>query len=204
MSRREEIDGLEGKETVEPGAYSGDAAPRADGMSSSAPIAAAALKAGQFAPDFTLPDLRGGTVSLSRLLASGPVVLTFHRSDQRPHFAASLRALMAIQPDVARLGAAIVAISPQEPAATPALNGPALPFAIARDQGAKVAGAYGLAFAPSTWNGRRDGARSIPATYVVDRDGRIALSFIDVDHRNRVEPDQLLAALAGLRHRQGG
>jgi hypothetical protein len=39
---------------------------------------------------------------------------------------------------------------------------------------------------------------------VVDRDGRIALSFIDIDHRNQVEPDQLLAALAGLRGRQGG
>jgi peroxiredoxin len=191
MARRAETDEIEIGQTAEPAAYS-------------AAIAAAALKAGQFAPDFTLPDLRGGTVSLSRLLASGPVVLTFHRSDRRPHFAASLRALLAIQPDVARLGAAIVAISPREPAATPALDGPALPFAIARDRGAKVAGAYGLAFAPPAGTGRRDGALSIPATYVVDRDGRIALSFIDADHRNRVEPDQLLAALAGLRHRRGG
>lgn len=188
MARRAEIGEIESGKTVEPGAHSASAA--------------RPLKAGQFAPDFTLPDLRGGTVSLSRLLASGPVVLTFHRSDRRPHFAASLRMLAAIQPDVARLGAAIVAISPQEPVTASAFDGPALPFAIARDRGAKVASAYGLAFAAP--NSRHGGPLPIPATYVVDRDGRIALSFIDVDHRNRVEPDQLLAALAGLRHRQGG
>lgn len=188
MTRRAEIDGTENNETVEPGAWSA--------------IAATALKAGQFAPDFDLPDLRGGSVCLSRLLASGPVVLTFHRGDRRPHSAASFRMFAAIQPDVARLGAAIVAISPQEPAAMSALDAPALPFAVTRDRGAKVAGAYGLAFAAP--NRRRAGALLIPATYVVDRDGRIALSFIDVDDRNRIEPDQLLAALAGLRHRQGG
>lgn len=176
MAQRAEIDGIENSAT--------------------------ALKAGQFAPDFTLPDLRGGTVSLSHLLASGPVVLTFHRGDRRPHFAASFRMLATIQPDVARLGAAIVAISPQAPAAMSVLDAPALPFAIVRDRGAKVAGAYGLAFAQP--NGRPGRPLPIPATYVVDRDGRIALSFIDADHRNRVEPDQLLAALAGLRHRQTG
>jgi peroxiredoxin len=191
MSRREKIDG-------------GDSAPPAGGAPHSAAIAATAFKAGQFAPDFTLPDLRGGTISLSRLRALGPVVLTFHPGDWCPSFAASLRTLAAIQPDVAHLGAAIVAISPQEPGETSALDARALPFAIARDRGAKVARAYGLAFAPPTPNGRHGGPPPIPATYVVDRDGRIALSFIDADYRNRVEPDQLLAALAGLRHRQGG
>jgi peroxiredoxin len=28
----------------------------------------------------------------------------------------------------------------------------------------------------------------IPATYVIDRDGRVALAFVDVDYRNRLEP----------------
>lgn len=188
MARRAENDEIESSETVEPSAYS--------------TIAAAARKAGHIAPDFTLPDLRGGTVSLSDLLASGPVVLTFHRGGLGPHSAASLRTLAAVQPDIARLGAAIAVILLPEPAATSDVDGSALPFAIARDRAGTVARAYGLAFA--TPNGRQAGLLPVPATYVVDRDGRIALSFIDADHRNRVEPDQLLAALAGLRHRQGG
>ena len=40
---------------------------------------ARALKTGQIAPNFALPDALGNTVSLSELLASGPVVVTFYR-----------------------------------------------------------------------------------------------------------------------------
>ena len=36
-------------------------------------------KVGDLAPDFTLPNTDGEPVSLSRLLARGPVVATFYR-----------------------------------------------------------------------------------------------------------------------------
>ena len=39
----------------------------------------------------------------------------------------------------------------------------------------------------------------MPATYVIARDGRVALAAIDVDYRNRLEPDAILAALRSLR-----
>ncbi len=39
------------------------------------------LQEGAKAPDFTLPNLRGEQVSLSGLLAKGPVVLAFYRGD---------------------------------------------------------------------------------------------------------------------------
>ena len=42
-------------------------------------IASGAQKAGDQAPDFTLPNPNGEMVSLSRLLAQGPVVVTFYR-----------------------------------------------------------------------------------------------------------------------------
>ena len=42
-------------------------------------IAARVPKVGQRAPDFTLPDANGKPVSLSGLLARGPVVLSFFR-----------------------------------------------------------------------------------------------------------------------------
>jgi hypothetical protein len=38
-----------------------------------------ALKAGDTAPDWTLPSPRGGPVRSSELLANGPLVLTFFR-----------------------------------------------------------------------------------------------------------------------------
>jgi peroxiredoxin Q/BCP len=41
-------------------------------------LGSAALKVGDKAPDFTLPDTDGKPVRLSRLLESGPVVLAFY------------------------------------------------------------------------------------------------------------------------------
>ncbi len=41
-------------------------------------LGSAALKVGDRAPDFSLPDTDGKAVSLSGLLASGPVILAFY------------------------------------------------------------------------------------------------------------------------------
>ena len=41
-------------------------------------LGSAALKVGDRAPDFTLPDTDGTPVTLSRLLVSGPVILAFY------------------------------------------------------------------------------------------------------------------------------
>ena len=42
-------------------------------------ITATALKVGDKAPDFTLPNVRGEAVTLSNLLAKGPAVIAFYR-----------------------------------------------------------------------------------------------------------------------------
>ncbi|HLG78412.1 MAG TPA: AhpC/TSA family protein, partial [Ktedonobacteraceae bacterium] len=42
-------------------------------------IASQSLKEGEQAPDFTLPDAFGHSVTLSEFLKRGPVVLTFYR-----------------------------------------------------------------------------------------------------------------------------
>ncbi len=42
-------------------------------------IADQALKVGEKAPDFTLPNVRGEAVTLSTLLAKGPAVIAFYR-----------------------------------------------------------------------------------------------------------------------------
>ncbi len=42
-------------------------------------IADKALKVGDLAPDFALPDVHGQTMRLSEVLASGPAVVAFYR-----------------------------------------------------------------------------------------------------------------------------
>ena len=56
-----------------------DAMERADAELIASGIVEKALKAGNKAPAFTLPDVTGDDIALRDLLKSGPVVLSFYR-----------------------------------------------------------------------------------------------------------------------------
>jgi len=173
------------------------------------------LRTGDEAPDFSLPDVRGNPVSLSGLLQRGPVVATFYRGGWCPYCNIQLRAYQAILPQMAALGARLVAISPQLPdgsLGTAEKN--ALTFEVLSDTGNSVARSFGLVYAlpedlrdalrsnnkalPAI-NGDESWELPVPATYVIAPDGRIALAYIEVDYRVRLEPDAILAALKSLR-----
>ncbi len=74
-----------------------------------------ALKVGDQAPSFTLKDPEGNAVSSSALLADGPVIVSFYRGVWCPYCNMDLQALEAARPEFERLGAKLVAISPQSP-----------------------------------------------------------------------------------------
>ena len=174
-----------------------------------------AVGTGDEAPDFSLPDVRGNPVSLPDLLQCGPVVVTFYRGGWCPYCNIQLRAYQAILPQMAALGARLVAISPQLPdgsLTTAETN--ALTFDVLSDAGNSVARRFGLVYALP--EDLRDALRSnskalpaingdgswelpVPATYVIASDGHIALASNEVDYRKRLEPDAILAALTSLR-----
>jgi thiol-disulfide isomerase/thioredoxin len=72
-----------------------------------------ALKAGDRAPDFDLPDSEGKTVSSRDLLAKGPIVLTFYRGFWCPYCNFDLAALELARPEIEKRGAQLVAVSQQ-------------------------------------------------------------------------------------------
>jgi peroxiredoxin len=47
-------------------------------------------------------------------------------------------------------------------------------------------------------NGTETWTLPVPATYVIDRDGTIAYDFVDLDHRARAEPSEVIAVAASL------
>ena len=74
-----------------------------------------ALKIGQSVSDFTLPDAFGNQVSLKTLLVRGPAVVSFYRGEWCPFCNLELRALQEVLPEMEKLGASLIAISPERP-----------------------------------------------------------------------------------------
>ncbi|HSN18651.1 MAG TPA: peroxiredoxin [Gammaproteobacteria bacterium] len=72
------------------------------------------LKVGDIAPDFSLPDHAGKTVSLRELLAQGPVLLYFYPADFTPVCTREACAFSAVEPELAKAGVTLIGISPQD------------------------------------------------------------------------------------------
>jgi peroxiredoxin len=197
-----------------------DAMVRADMELAASGITQRALKAGDQAPDFRLPDARGGYVHLKDLLAAGPVVLSFYRGGWCPYCNLELRALQKVLPEITRRSAKLVAVSPQTPdESLSTVEKNELAFSVLSDVGSATAKSFGIAYdlaeelrpiyarsghALPQKNGDESWVLPIPATYVIDRDGTITLAFVDVDYRNRLEPAEILAALQSLSKREQG
>lgn len=103
--------------------------------------------AGAWAPPFALPSATGETVTLDRILAQGPVVLTFYRGAWCPYCNIALRSLQQHHVGITERGARLVAVSPQIPDESLSLaEKHALDFTVLSDVGSDTAKAYGLAF----------------------------------------------------------
>lgn len=174
-----------------------------------------ALRAGELAPGFRLPDQHGRVVTLGALLTKGPVVLRFCRHDGTPSCFREMEILAALDVDVERRGATFAAITEQRPLPYPPDEySTAYAFRLLTDKAAKVAQSYGLNYrlpsighSPETAAERNEclkqHARNGPAlaTYIVDQESVVALACIDFEGRRQMEPDQIVTALECLAKR---
>jgi peroxiredoxin len=179
---------------------------RESGAGTSAP------QPGELMPPFHLPNENGHIVSLDRLLAKGPVAVTFHRGHWCPYCRININALAHTQEKIASEGGQIVAIMPDRqqfvselksaakvpfPILTDMDNGYALSLNLAIWLGAEMQKMLaGLRDLPS-FQGNNSWILPIPATFVVAKDGLIRARFVDPDYRKRMAIDDLLAALKG-------
>ncbi len=172
-----------------------------------------ALKVGDKAPDFTLPDATGNDVPLSALLAEGPVVLTWYRGGWCPYCNIQLRAMQAVLADIQAKGATLAALSPETPDnSLDTKQKSDLAFHVLSDAGNEVAKDYGVVYTLpkgvqeafdgridlAAYNGDQSMELPLAATYVIASDGTVAYAFIDKDYRKRAEPSAILDALEDL------
>jgi peroxiredoxin len=178
-------------------------------------IEARALQIGAIVPDLTLPDALNHPVRLSTLWQRGPLVLIFYRGGWCPYCNLELRAWQQQLPALKHLGAQLAAVSPQTPdnsLSTAEKN--ELAFAVLSDSTLQAATAFGVAFEMPpelvelyssvgndlpVLNGNGRWVLPVPATYVIDQDGRIAYAHVEADYRERAEPADVLAAVAQVR-----
>lgn len=163
-------------------------------------------------PALVLPGADGTPVDLGALAARGPLVVTFYRGGWCPYCNLELRAWQQRLPAIRTLGATLVAVSPETPddsLDTAEKNGLAYP--VLSDTGGRLADALGIRFRLSdaivalyrrfghdlpARNGDTDWALPMPASFVVDRGGKILAAFADPDYRVRMEPDEAIAVLS--------
>lgn len=174
-------------------------------------ITAHALRVGEHAPDFILPDVLGNPVSLSKLLAQGPVVLTFYRGEWCPYCNLQLHAYQQILPQIKELGVTLVAVSPQTPDHSLSLiEKQQLTFTVVTDNENHVARQYGLVYKLSqslhdiylqigvnlpNYNGDQSWELPISATYILDQSATIRTAFVDADFTHRLEPSAVLKGI---------
>lgn len=174
-----------------------------------------AIKIGQKAPGFKLPNPEGVSISLDALIKKGPLVITFYRGNWCPYCNLQLRALQARLDDIHALGATLVAISPQVPDGSMTKDEISkMDFIVLSDQDAKVASQYGVAWEVPKFleehmrvdrkldlekiNNGNGNILPIPATFILGRDGVVIWNYVNVDYRTRSEPDDIIKALENL------
>lgn len=118
-------------------------------------------------------------------------------------------------PRIEDLGAGLVAVSPQTPDnSVSTAERMKLTFEVLSDAGNRVARQFGIVYVLSeelrpifagfgidlpAANGDDTFELPIPATYVIDRERKIRMAFVDADYTQRVDPEVVISVLREIK-----
>ena len=173
-----------------------------------------ALNVNSKAPNFTLKNALGNSVSLYDELKKGPVVLTWYRGGWCPYCNITLHYLQEKLPEIQKVGATLIALTPELPdnsLSTSEKN--ELEFTVLSDVGNVVGKEYGVVytltdevaimyeagFGLRKVNGDDSNELPLAATYVIDTDATIQYAFLDADYTERAEVSEIVSALQKLK-----
>jgi peroxiredoxin len=168
------------------------------------------LPVGALAPEFALKDSNGRQVRSADLLALDPLVIKFFRGRWCPYCITELEAWRDAYERLREHGGLMVAISPQIERQSDFMVGQhGLSFPVLSDPGCAVAEQFGLVYTVPQYyrdyyrsilvnipfvNGDESWRLPLPATYVIERDGRVVFAEAHADFRVRPEPEEALTA----------
>ncbi len=166
------------------------------------------LKEGSSAPDFTSKDQNGKSISLSKELKSGKVVLMFYRGNWCPVCNKHLSKFQASLSTITDKGASVIAISPEaSEGAQKTIEKNGLTIPVISDMNYEIMDKYGVKFRVTDkyaskiktflWtdiaknNGDEDAYLPVPATYVIGQDGKIIKAWFDQNYKNRPTAEEI-------------
>ncbi len=176
-----------------------------------AKLVSKALKTGDYIPEILLPNAANKNISVQELLLDNKVILSFYRGGWCPYCNLELKALQQALPEFEKLGATLVAISPETPdnsLTTSEKNN--LSFEVLSDIDNTIAKTFNLAFTLpedlinvydgfgidlEVSNGNVNQQLPIAATYIIDQKGKIIYDFIKEDYKERADPEQIINSL---------
>ena len=173
--------------------------------------AAGALGRGALAPKFSLPDHLGQPFSSAEAQRRGPLILCFYRGRWDPFCCGQMEAMNGVLPKLQSAGATLAVISPQTVKQSFFMaDQHELRFPLLSDEGNAVARQFGLVYrVPEEQqaiyrrafinlpfiNGDESWELPIPATYIVDRCGKVIFASANEDYTERPEPEEILKQL---------
>jgi peroxiredoxin len=169
---------------------------------------------GEPMPSFILPDENGNLVSLSSLLRSGPAVISFNRGHWCPYCKLELHDLAATHERIRALDACVVSIMPDCAQYTADyVTKSELPFPVLSDidlgystllglifwVGDEVERLYkGFGIDLDKYQGNEGLFLPMAAKFIVGQDGLIKARQVNLEFRERMEPEAIVAVLKEL------
>jgi peroxiredoxin len=166
-------------------------------------------------PVFELQDHNGKSVSSAELLAQGGLVICFFRGRWCPFCVGQMEAMNQILPQIREAGVSLVAISRQTVKQSFFMaDQHKLRFPLLSDAGNRVARHFGLVYRVASdqetvyrrafvnlpfANGDDSWELPIPATFILERDGRVLYASASPDYTERPEPREIVLKLAHFR-----
>lgn len=171
-----------------------------------------ALSIGDTAPSFEGKDQNGNKIILSEMLKKGKVVLIFYRGQWCPVCNRHLSQLQDSLQMVLDKGAAVIAVTPErQEYIQKMIVKTNVAFPIIYDEEYRIMNAYGVAFKPkkvevfiyntmlgaklkkANWD--ESNTLPVPATYIIDIDGKIKYAHFNPDYKKRASVKDILKNL---------
>ena len=175
------------------------------------------LKVGDPMPEVQLPNQANEMVDCNGLCSEKPLIITFYRGFWCPYCNLDMANLQTYMPEVERLGATMVAISPEKSEYSKRIiNRHNLGFDILFDSRNNIAAKFGLIWKMPVdlvelyrdkfnynlklYHGDDDWTLPVPARFLFDKNGVIQYAESTPDYTTRPDPDDLMDVLKTLQY----